>query len=221
MPWLAALEPGAQSLPRIHDDVGLEASARRMPTIVKMGLVEGKKMEQTKAIEREHLDIADVVPNDPVPRVASIIELLRGDLDRVVANWVLRVANMPAFRAWPDLGLDQLKDAVPDLIDATMIVMSMTNPERDPEPLARAVEIAAEHGRKRGRDGFPIGALLAEFQALREELRSALPRVAGDDLARYDVARKLEGQLIQTVDAALIEAAEAWVDEVMHQARSG
>ncbi|HEV2107295.1 MAG TPA: RsbRD N-terminal domain-containing protein [Thermomicrobiales bacterium] len=178
-------------------------------------------MEQTKAIELEHRDMADVVLSDPARRVASIIELLRGDADRIVANWVLRVANMPAFRAWPDLGLDQLKDAVPDLIDATMTAMSTTEPERDLEPRARAVEIAAELGRGRGRDGFPIGAVLAEFQTLREELRSALSRVVGDDPARYDVARNLEEQLIQTVDAAVIEAAEAWVDEAMNRARSG
>lgn len=177
-------------------------------------------MEDTGVGDADLLEIASVEVGDSVPQIGRVITLLRGDSDHIVANWVLRVANMPAFRAWPELGLDQLKDTIPDLIDAMLTIVSADDPERDPEALARVVEIAAEHGRERARNGFPIGAVLAEYQALREEMHIVLRRIADEDLAWQGGARELERRVNHVIDAGLIDAAEAWVDEALNQAQS-
>jgi hypothetical protein len=172
-------------------------------------------MEDTRAGDVEFLEITSVEMGDPASQIGSVITFLRDDTDRIVANWVIRVANMPAFRAWPELGLDKLKDTIPDLIDAMLTIVSVD----DPEALARVVEIAAEHGRERARNGFPIGAVLAEYQALREELHTVLHRIADEDLAWQEGSRELERRVNHVIDAALIDAAEAWVDEALNQAQ--
>lgn len=176
-------------------------------------------MEDTRAGDVEFLEIASVEMGDPASQIGNVITFLRDDSDRIVANWVIRVANMPAFRAWPELGLDELKDTIPDLIDATLTIVSVDDPERDPEALARVVEIAAEHGRERARNGFPIGAVVAEYQALREELHIVLHRIADEDLAWREGSRELERRVNHVIDAGLIDAAEAWVDEALNQAQ--
>ena len=49
---------------------------------------------------------------------ARVTRHLNAEGPRIIANWALRVANLPAFRAVPDLGLAQLQDAIPDLLAA-------------------------------------------------------------------------------------------------------
>lgn len=142
---------------------------------------------------------------------AGIVSLIRDDSGRVVANWVIHVANTPAFRAWPHLSLAELQRSVPDLIEAILAAIRFGQGDRTSDAIARTVDVAAEHGCGRGRSGFPIGALLAEFKALREELCAALNRATGDDPGWYDAAREVEMRLNTTLDLVLIEAAEGWV----------
>src|SRR5215204_6385664 len=61
--------------------------------------------------------------------------LLRSQASRIVANWVLRAANLPAFRATPNLALDNLQDAIPALLDASLSAITYSDPTMDPEPL--------------------------------------------------------------------------------------
>lgn len=166
------------------------------------------------------LDISDqssgeapgVFRDDRTVQAAGIIALLRDDSGRVLGNWVIHVANTPAFRAWPNLGLAELQNSVPDLIETVLAAIRVTTNDRTSEMIGHARDVAVDHGRERGRSGFPISALLAEFKALREELGAALRRVAGDDPAWYEAARELETRLHTTLDITMIEAAEGWVE---------
>ena len=148
----------------------------------------------------------------PAASVGQVIDQLQADSSRMIANWVLRVANMPAFRAWPDLSLVELQESIPALLNATLIAMRSPDPSRDPEPETRAIEVAERHGQARAGDAFPIGVLLAEFQAIGAELRLAILRISNGDPEMVEVARELEGRLTRTLDVATIAAAEGWVD---------
>jgi len=157
----------------------------------------------------------DLLGAGPGGSVGQVIDQLRDDAARLIANWVLRVANMPAFRAWPDLSLVELQESVPALLNATLLAMRSPDPSRDPEPVSRAIEAAERHGQARADDAFPIGVLIAEFQALRAELRTAILRITEGAPEMVDVARELEGRLIQTFDAATIAAAEGWAERTL------
>ncbi|MGI8644101.1 MAG: RsbRD N-terminal domain-containing protein [Thermomicrobiales bacterium] len=152
--------------------------------------------------------------HDQTTTSSGIVALVKDDSNRVVANWVIHVANTPAFRAWPSLGLAELQDSVPELIEAILATIRVAGPGRTDDSIANTVDVATNHGRKRGQAGFPIGALLSEFKALRQELCASLRRVTGDDPAWHDAALELETRLNTTIDIALIEAAEGWVDGV-------
>ena len=167
------------------------------------------------------IDTSDVAAVEPLSRTRGIVELVQDDADRVVANWVIHVANTPAFRAWPTLGLAALQRSVPDLIDAVLAAIRVIEPDRISEWSARVVELATEHGRERGHAGFPIGALLAEFKALRAELCAALYRATGDDSAQREAAHTLGIRLNTTLDVALIQAAEGWVDGARSRTAEG
>lgn len=138
--------------------------------------------------------------------------LLRGQTSRIIANWVLRAANLPAFRAVPNLALDQLQDAIPALLDAALTAIGSSDPTMDPEPLARAVELAEDHGRKRAEEGFGIGVLLSEYQHLRMEVWTAMWRVVAPNLEPEMVPRELQIRVNSTFDSLAAAAAEAWVD---------
>lgn len=167
----------------------------------------------------EILDTDDLLPgasatfvlDNRTTQTAGIVALLRDDSNRVLGNWVIHVANTPAFRAWRNLGLAELQDSVPELIEAILTAIRATAADHASEPVIQAIEVAASHGLARGQSGFPIAALLAEFKALREELGAALHRAAGDDPAWHEATRELEARLNTTLDLALIEAAEGWV----------
>ncbi|MEJ7763718.1 MAG: hypothetical protein WKF80_13070 [Thermomicrobiales bacterium] len=170
-------------------------------------------------IDQEWTHGTNEIGGGPAARVGQVIDQLQADSARMVANWVLQVANMPAFRAWPDLSLTKLQESIPALLGATLLAMRSPDPSRDPEPQARAIEVAERHGRARADDAFPIGVLLAEFQAMRAELRLAILRIADAEPGMVEVARELEGRLTQTLDAAIIAAAEGWVDRTASEAR--
>lgn len=152
-------------------------------------------------------DDGSVAPTTPTRAAA----LLRGQASRIVANWVLRAANLPAFRAVPNLALDQLQDAIPALLDAALTAIASSDPTMDPEPLARAMELAEDHGRTRAKEGFSIGVLLTEYQHLRMEVWTALWRVAPDP-ATATVPRDLQIRINSTFDSLAAAAAEGWVD---------
>lgn len=144
----------------------------------------------------------------PAARAAA---LLRDQAFRIMANWSLRVANLPAFRAVPDLSLHQLQDTIPEILDAALVAIATSDPTVDPESLQRAVDLAAVHGCKRAEEGFAIGDLLAEFQQLRVEVWAALWRVIEGDAQLFDTFRALQERLSHTFDSLMIAAAESWV----------
>jgi hypothetical protein len=151
-----------------------------------------------------------VVIETPSPAARAAV-LLRDQAARIMANWALRVANLPAFRAMPDLSLSQLQDTMPEILDAALVAIATSDPTVDPEPLQRAVDLAAMHGRKRAEDSFSIGDLLAEFQQLRVEAWAALWRVIEEDAQLFDTLRALQERLSHTLDSLMIAAAESWV----------
>jgi hypothetical protein len=132
---------------------------------------------------------------------------------------VLRAANLPAFRAVPNLALDQLQDAIPALLDAALTAVASSDPTMDPEPLARALELAEDHGRTRAKEGFSIGVLLTEYQHLRMEVWTALWRVVAPDPATLTIPRELQIRINSTFDSLAAAAAEGWVDVRLAQAR--
>jgi hypothetical protein len=148
----------------------------------------------------------------PAATPARVAGLLRGQSSRIVANWVLRAANLPAFRAMPNLALNRLQDAIPALLEASLTAIAYSDPTMDPEPLGRALELAEEHGRTRADEGFGIGVLLAEYQHLRMEVWNALWRIVDADPALADVPRELQARLSSTFDSLAAAAAEAWVE---------
>lgn len=152
-----------------------------------------------------------VVADAPSP-LARVAALLSRQTHRIVANWVLRVANLPEFRATPNLGLNQLQDGIPALLEAALTAVGTSDPTIDPAPLEWAQELAAAHGRAREAEGFTIGVVLAEYQQLRMEVWAALWRIVDADPTPADVPRELQSRLSSTFDSLAIAAAEAWVD---------
>jgi hypothetical protein len=155
---------------------------------------------------------ADDLRTGPAARQARAAWLLRGQASRIVANWVLRAANLPAFRATPNLALDRLQDAIPALLDSALTAIAYSDETMDPEPLRDALELAAEHGRTRADEGFGIGVLLAEYQNLRMEVWAALWRIVDSDPTMAEVPREFQTRLSSTFDALAAAAAEAWVE---------
>src|SRR5687767_9640183 len=49
-----------------------------------------------------------------VPRIVAEVGEQR---NRIIANWALRVANLPAFRAMPDLPLGDVQRHIPEVLE--------------------------------------------------------------------------------------------------------
>ena len=143
--------------------------------------------------------------------VARVTRRLSGEAPRIIANWALRVANLPAFRAVPDLGLAQLQDAVPDLLAASLTAIATPDPDLDLEPFARAEEAARHHAHARARAGFGIDVVLAELQQLRAEIAAAAWRIADDEASLHSLPREVLERLYRVTDAVILAAARAWV----------
>ncbi|MCC6790995.1 MAG: RsbRD N-terminal domain-containing protein [Thermomicrobiales bacterium] len=146
--------------------------------------------------------------NWEVPRVVAEV---RRQKSRIIANWALRVANLPAFRAMPNLALDEVQRHIPLVLDGALTAIATSDQTMDPEPLARASDLASAHGRARLQDEFGIGDVLAEFHALRREVWSALWRVVEGEGESIGLLRELDRRLSETFDAIAVAAAEAWV----------
>ena len=140
-----------------------------------------------------------------------VVVALRRDASRVLANWALRVANLPAFRAVPDLRLAEIQNAMPATLAAVPAATATIDPTIDTEPLAYAGEVAAAHGRKRRETGFDLGVMLTEFGHLRSEVWAAVYRIVDEDPSLAAAPRELQERLNPTLDAVLIAAAEAWL----------
>lgn len=160
--------------------------------------------------DRETIDDA-AGTGGPMRALPSIIAQIQDQKNRIVANWALRVASMPAFRAMPSLPLDEVQRHIPQVLDGALTAIATSDPTLDPLPLARATELAAAHGRARLLDDFSVGDVLAEFSALRREVWAALWRVVENDREAVSLLRELELRLTETFDAIAIAAAEAWV----------
>jgi hypothetical protein len=161
--------------------------------------------------EAESGQLFDSLVDDTSRAAPRVVAEVRRQKNRIVANWALRVANMPAFRAMPSLRLDDVQRHIPLLLDGALTALATSDPTMDPEPLARASELASAHGRARLDDEFGIGDLLAEFQALRREVWSAIWRVVERNGESMGLLRELDRRLSETFDAITISAAEAWV----------
>jgi hypothetical protein len=156
--------------------------------------------------------IADAEPNRAI---ASIVSAVGEQRARIIANWALRVATLPAFRALPNLALDEVQRHIPELLDGALAAIAISDPQLDPEPLQRAEQLAAAHGRARLRDGFRVGDLLTEFHALRRETVAAIERVADELMIEPDpFVRVLQQRLRETLDALTVAAANAWAEAI-------
>ena len=158
-------------------------------------------------------------------REGRVQATLRADAGRLLANWVVRIANLPVYRARPDLRLDQVMEGLPPLLHAALQAVSTPDPGLDPEPAARAAEVAAEHGRRRAAAGFPIGAVLAELRELHGALLAEVWRIADEPPQPTDPAaappglpgdaagtpRSVVERLAATIDALFEATAEGWV----------
>jgi hypothetical protein len=142
-----------------------------------------------------------------VPRIAAQVWEQKS---RIIANWALRVANLPAFRAMPDLRLEDVQRHIPEVLDGALTAIATSDPTLDPEPLSRAADLASAHGRARLSDDFSVGDVLAEFHALRREVGSALWRVVDGDGGSTAILQEIDTRLNSTFDAIAIAAAEAW-----------
>lgn len=169
-------------------------------------------MDDWTSLESDNGQLSDAVVVGRATRaVPRVVAQVRRQKSRIIANWALRVANMPAFRAMPDLRLEEVQRHIPEVLDGALTAIATSDPTVDPEPLARASDLAAAHGRARLQDEFGVGDVLAEFHALRREVWSALWRVVEGDEESIGLLRELDRRLSETFDAITISAAEAWV----------
>lgn len=153
-----------------------------------------------------------LVREAPERAVPLLVGSLRDQSNRIVRNWALRVATLPAFRAMPNLALEDVQRRIPQILNGALVAIGTSDPTMDPEPLERAAELAAAHGRARLAEDFAIGDVLAEFHALRHETWSALWRAVETDSEALELVRDLEARFNETFDALIVAAAEAWVD---------
>lgn len=129
---------------------------------------------------------------------------------RLMSNWVLRVANLPVFRADPNMELAPLRGRMGALLPAVVASLVVNDPALDDEPGRLVETIAADHGRLRGQLGTPIGVVLIEFQELRRLVWAATESWAiehGDP----EAVRVLTDRLMTTLDRAQVASVEAWV----------
>jgi hypothetical protein len=100
---------------------------------------------------------------------------------------------------------------MPELLDAAIAAIAASDPALEPSVQERADEIAAAHGQRRAIDGYSIGVLISELQALRAEIWAAILRVVETDPALSEVPITMQDRLTRTFDPLIVEAAETWV----------
>ncbi len=142
--------------------------------------------------------------------VGRVTESLRADESRIVTNWALRVANLPAFRAIPDLSLTGLQEGIPSLLTALLAALAIGDSTLDAEPLAQVADEAAKHGRVRAVKGFPIGVVVRECHHLRAEVWAAILRIVAEDPAGESALAEMRSRVDGTFDTIAVAAAEGW-----------
>lgn len=124
-------------------------------------------------------DPAYLDPQARSPRSAA--RQMNGELrlaaGRIFANWVVRVTNLPHFRARPDLRLTDVKPGMPELVIAAIDALAAHDPVLQPEPTAAATAAAVSLSRARAAHAFSLGDVLAEIQELRTEFLAAVWRI--------------------------------------------
>ena len=138
-----------------------------------------------------------------------LAESLREESALILANWSMRVATMPSFRALPEIALDELQQDIPRLLMAIMRAVDVSPYELDSAPLDEATATAEAHGRMRAAS-IPVDALMAEFQALQREVRNALWRISAE--VAGTVVRELDDRLNDVFESAERSAVSGWVD---------
>ena len=149
------------------------------------------------------------------------VDSIRPDLERefaayltamaqfALSDWVLRVANLPAFRADPDLDLVRLRGEIAPLFEAIVDAILVHDPVYDDEPGTRITDAASRHGAQRQKMGIPIGTLLIELHELRRVIARAMTgwaETADGQAALTTLSLRLE----QAIDAASVAAATDW-----------
>lgn len=151
-----------------------------------------------------------IVPVADIPGTQTTIRLagmIRDDSARILANWSMRIATLPIFRALPELALDDLQQDMPELLEAILKAVSVSPYELDPAPIEDAAQKAAAHGTRRG-GSFPIDVVLSEIQALQREVRNALWRNAAE--IPVTVVHELDERLNEVFEVAERSVASAW-----------
>ncbi|HEV2528938.1 MAG TPA: hypothetical protein VGT61_10880 [Thermomicrobiales bacterium] len=127
-----------------------------------------------------------------------------------LSDWVLRVANLPAFRADPELDLERLRGEIAPLFEAIVDAILVHDPVYDDEPGTRIAEAAGRHGDQRRKIDIPIGTLLTELHELRQVITRAMSGWA-ETAGRHPALASLTLRLERAIDTASIAAATSWV----------
>lgn len=152
-----------------------------------------------------------IVPTGDVPANVSAIRLvglIRDDASRILANWSMRITTLPAFRAVPDLALDELQEDMPDLLESILEAVSLSPYEFDPLPMEAVARKAATHGVARAKS-FPVDVVLSEIQVLQREVRTAIWRNASD--VPVPVIHEFDERLNDVFELAERSVVASWV----------
>ena len=135
--------------------------------------------------------------------------------DTTLANWGLMAANLPAFRAVPDLPLPRLLGEMPAFHTALVALLALPADDPSLTGAERALSDAAtRHASCRFQDRFPISSLLDDLAMLRDLLLTA----AADWATRNGLPsppETLTRRLMVILDSALSRVCEAWVGQAM------
>jgi hypothetical protein len=151
-------------------------------------------------------------PERREPEPAAIVPRLKEQSSRILANWVVRTANLPEFRATPRIALRQLEDRIPAVLDAVFAALASSGGSIDPVLIVDATRLAREHGAARAAEQFDAGVILAEYQQLRDEVWRALWRIVDAEPEMAAAPRRLQPRLDLLFDSLGIHAIEGWVD---------
>ena len=156
-----------------------------------------------------------IVPIGDIPATVTAIRLaglIREDSVRILANWSMRIATLPVFRALPELALGELQEDMPELLDALLQAVSVSPYELDPAPMERVAQEADAHGVKRA-SSFPIDVVLSEIQSLQREVRNAIWRNAQE--VPVQVVHEFDERLNEVFEIAERSVVAAWVRQYL------
>jgi hypothetical protein len=152
-----------------------------------------------------------ILPTGDVPANVSAIRLaglIRDDASRILANWSMRITTLPAFRAVPELALDELQEDMPDLLESIVEAVSLSPYEFDPMPMEIVARKAATHGVARA-NSFPVDVVLTEIQILQREVRNAIWRYVAD--VPVTIIHEFDERLNEVFELAERSVVASWV----------